>query len=96
MTIGKRVKELLKERVDENGFYIDLTTGQAVKLAREFNDMTQVELSAVSGLSQATLSSIENDRISMGAERAKTLARALKVHPAVLLFPGWDTQKESA
>lgn len=95
MTTGKKVKELLKEPIDKNGFNVKLTTGQAVKLAREFNDMTQAELSVVSGLSQATLSSIENDRISLGAERAKTLARALKVHPAVLLFPGWDTAKES-
>lgn len=96
MTTGKKVKELLKEPIDKLGFTAKLTTGQAVKFAREYNDMTQAELSAVSGLSQATLSSIENDRISLGAERAKTLARALKVHPAVLLFPGWNTVKESA
>jgi len=24
------------------------------------------------------------------------LARALKVHPAVLVFPGWDVEAESA
>ena len=41
-------------------------------------------------------SAIETDRVKLGAERAKTLARALKVHPAVLLFPGWRTEDESA
>jgi len=29
-------------------------------------------------------------------ERAKVLARALKVHPAVLVFPSWDVERESA
>jgi len=30
-----------------------------------------------------------------GVEHAKTLARALKCHPAVLVFPDWDVDKES-
>ena len=30
---------------------------------------------------QATLSAIENDRVRLGVERAKVLARALKCHP---------------
>ena len=38
-----------------------------------------------------TISAIENNRINLGVERAKVLARALNVHPAVLLFPGWRT-----
>ncbi|HEC28578.1 MAG TPA: transcriptional regulator, partial [Gammaproteobacteria bacterium] len=29
-------------------------------------------------------------------ERAKVLARALKCHPAVLVFPGWDVNQEKA
>jgi hypothetical protein len=32
----------------------------------------------------------------LGVERAKVLARALKVHPAVLVFPGWDVEKDGA
>lgn len=48
------------------------------------------------GIAQSTISAIETDRIKLGAERAKTLARALHVHPAVLLFPGWKTEDESA
>ncbi len=39
---------------------------------------------------------IENDRVSLGVERAWTLAKTLKCHPAVLLFPGWDVDVESA
>ena len=45
---------------------------------------------------QSTISAIENERISLGVERAKVLARALKCHPAVLVFPGWDVVAESA
>ena len=33
--------------------------------------------------------------ITLGIERAEKLARALRVHPAVLLFPQWDVAKES-
>ena len=39
-----------------------------------------------------SLSAIESGRVALGADRAEKLARALKVHPAVLLWPnGWET-----
>jgi transcriptional regulator with XRE-family HTH domain len=44
----------------------------------------------LTGIAQATISAIENDRVRLGVERAKTLARALKCHPGVLVFPGWE------
>jgi transcriptional regulator with XRE-family HTH domain len=50
----------------------------------------------LSGIPQSTISAIENDRINLGVERAKTLAIALKCHPAVLVFPGWDVDSEFA
>lgn len=40
------------------------------------------------------VSSIENGRVNLGVERAKMLGKALRCHPAVLVFPGW--QMESA
>lgn len=67
-----------------------------VRILREKNEFTQSELADRTGLTQSTISNIENSRTQLGAERAKTLARALRVHPAVLLFPGWDVQAESA
>ncbi len=51
---------------------------------------------SITGIPQSTLSAIENDRVKLGVERAKVLARALKCHPAVSLFPGWDLDKEAA
>ena len=72
-----------------------LTPGDAVRVARELQEMTQSELAEASGIPQPTLSSIENGRVTLGAERAEKLARALKVHPAVLLWPNWDAAAES-
>lgn len=60
--------------------------------ARKFIDVSVGE----SGIPQSTISAIENDRVKLGAERAKVIARALRIHPAVLLFPGWDVETESA
>jgi hypothetical protein len=42
------------------------------------------------GIPQSTISGIETGRINLGVERAKTLAIALRCHPAVLVFPGWQ------
>jgi len=74
---------------------VALTPGDAVRVARELQELTQAELAKASGIAQPTLSSIENGRATLGAERAEKLARALKVHPAVLLWPNWDVRAES-
>ncbi len=69
---------------------VELTPGAAVRVAREAQEMTQIELATASGIPQGTISALEHGRITLGAERAEKLARALKVHPAVLLWPHWD------
>jgi transcriptional regulator with XRE-family HTH domain len=75
---------------------VDVTVGESVKILRELQALSQNDLAALSGIPQSTISAIENDRIQLGVERAKTLARALHCHPAVLVFPGWQTEHESA
>lgn len=74
---------------------VALTPGDAVRVARELQEMTQAELAAATGIAQPTLSSIESGRSTLGAERAEKLARALRVHPAVLLWPNWDVEAEA-
>ncbi|MGA2451646.1 MAG: helix-turn-helix transcriptional regulator [Polyangiaceae bacterium] len=74
---------------------VELTPGESVRVARELQAMTQTELAAASGIPQGTISSIESGRARLGAERAEKLARALKVHPAVLLWPNWDVDSQS-
>lgn len=75
---------------------VDVTVGESVKILRELQALSQNDLAALSGIPQSTISAIENDRIQLGVGRAKTLARALHCHPAVLVFPGWQTEHESA
>lgn len=75
---------------------IDVSTGDSVRIIRELQGLSQNQLSEISGIPQTTISAIERDRINLGVERAKQLARALKCHPAVLVFPGWDIESESA
>ena len=75
---------------------IDVSMGESVRIIRELQGYSQNELARVTGIPQATLSAIENDRVRLGVERAKVLARALKCHPAVLVFPGWKVARDSA
>ncbi len=75
---------------------IDVSVGESVRIIRELQGLSQNELATLTGIPQSTLSAIENDRVNLGVERAKILARALQCHPAVLVFPGWDLHQESA
>jgi len=75
---------------------IEVSVGESVRLIRELQGYSQNELASATGISQATLSAIENDRVRLGVERAKVLGRALRCHPAVLVFPGWEVARESA
>lgn len=94
---GKKVREALQGgRFTKSVVRVKLTPADMVRILRDKNELTQAELAERTGLTQSTISNIENGRTRLGAERAKALARALRVHPAVLLFPGWDVRKESA
>jgi transcriptional regulator with XRE-family HTH domain len=75
---------------------IDVSVGESVRIIRELQGLSQNRLSELTGIPQSTLSAIENNRVKLGVERAKVLARALKCHPAVLVFPGWDVEEEAA
>lgn len=75
---------------------IDVSVGESVRIIRELQGLSQNDLAALTGIPQSTISAIENDRVQLGVERAKVLAKALKCHPAVLVFPGWEVKQESA
>jgi transcriptional regulator with XRE-family HTH domain len=94
---GKKVREALaRGGFAKSRVRVKLRPGEMVRLLRQKNELTQADLAARSGLTQSTISSIENGRAQLGVERAKSLARALHVHPAALVFPGWDVDEESA
>ena len=75
---------------------VEVSVGESVRILRELQELTQGQLADLTGIPQSTISAIENSRVNLGVERAKVLARALKCHPAVLVFPNWDVASESA
>ena len=75
---------------------VDITVGDSVRIVRELQELSQNQLARLTGIPQSTISSIENNRVNLGVERAKVLARALKCHPAVLVFPGWAAEEHAA
>jgi transcriptional regulator with XRE-family HTH domain len=75
---------------------IEVSVGESVRILRGLQELSQSQLAELTGIPRATISSIENGRVNLGVERAKVLARALKCHPGVLVFPGWDVPLESA
>ena len=74
---------------------VEVSVGESVRIIRELQNLSQNELASATGIPQSTISAIERDRVKLGVERAKILARALRVHPAVLVFPGWEVERES-
>jgi transcriptional regulator with XRE-family HTH domain len=74
---------------------ISVSVGESVRIVRELQELSQNQLSNLTAIPQATISAIENDRVRLGVERAKTLARALKCHPGVLVFPGWELPNDA-
>lgn len=75
---------------------VEVSVGESVRILRELQELSQRQLSELTSIPQATISAIENGRVNLGVERAKVLARALHCHPAVLVFPGWEVELESA
>ena len=75
---------------------VDVSVGESVRIIRELQEMSQNDLVRMTGIPQSTISAVENDRVNLGVERAKVIARMFKCHPAVLVFPGWELGKDTA
>jgi len=92
MIIGKNsMKDYQESPIREK-----VSIGESVRIIRELQELSQNALSTLTGIPQSTLSAIEHDKVNLGVERAKVLAIALQVHPAVLVFPGWNIEKKEA
>jgi transcriptional regulator with XRE-family HTH domain len=74
----------------------DVSVGESVRILRELQELSQTQLSRLTGIPQATISAIENDRVRLGVERAKVFAEALRCHPGVLVFPCWELPGKAA
>jgi transcriptional regulator with XRE-family HTH domain len=75
---------------------VEVSVGESVRVLRELQELSQNDLAGLTGIPQSTISAIENSRVRLGVERAKVLARALKCHPGVLVFPGWNVEVANA
>jgi transcriptional regulator with XRE-family HTH domain len=75
---------------------ISVSVGESVRIIRELQQLSQNQLAQLTGIPQTSISAIENNRVRLGVERAKVLARALKCHPGVLVFPGWELPRDAA
>ena len=75
---------------------VEVSVGESVRIMRELQELSQSELAHLTGIPQSTISGMENNRSNLGVESAKVLARALKCHPAVLVFPGWQLKDQIA
>jgi transcriptional regulator with XRE-family HTH domain len=85
--------KLNKDEFVKAKVHAHLLPSEALKMIRELQGLTQTDLSKKTGISQSNISALENNTKQMGRERAIVLARALKIHPAVLLFPDFDIGK---
>ena len=74
----------------EAGKSIQMSPGEMIRTLRELKEWTQVDLANETGISQANISAIENDRVEIGKQRAITIAEALNVHPASIMFADYS------
>jgi transcriptional regulator with XRE-family HTH domain len=96
MTIGRKTKQALDQEFVKSKPVTSLTPGQILTILRKKNELSQSELAKAAKMAQSTISSLESDRIKLGVERARALAKVLHVHPAVLLFPDWNESELAA
>ena len=86
----KGEKMVNKSEFKKSEIHYTLTPGETVKQLRGLQGLSQNELAEITGISQSNISALENGSRSIGRQRAMTLAKALRVHPAVILFPDFD------
>lgn len=80
-----------KMKISKNDFNvagtsIQMSPGEMIRTLRELKGWTQNDLASETGISQANISAIENDKVEIGKQRAIIIAEALNVHPASIMF----------
>jgi len=71
--------------------HANVTTGEVIRILREKKGWTQEELARRSRISATNISSLENDRVDIGKKRSEQLARAFGIHPAIIMFPEYES-----
>ena len=84
--MSKRSEEFVAARG-----HAKLSTAEVIRMLRELKGWTQQELAVRSGISASNISLLENDRVEIGKKRAVQLAKAFDVHPAIIMFPEYES-----
>jgi transcriptional regulator with XRE-family HTH domain len=84
--MAKRSQEFIAARA-----HAKLSTGEVIRMLRDLKEWTQQELAARSGISPSNISLLENGRVEIGKKRAEQLAKAFGVHPAIIMFPEYES-----
>jgi transcriptional regulator with XRE-family HTH domain len=69
-----------------------LTTGEVIKMLRDLKGWTQEELAELSGINSKNISLLENNKVDIGKKRAEQLAKCFNVHPAIIMFPEYESE----
>ena len=70
-----------------------LTTGEVIRMLRELKGWTQKVLAERSSINITNISLLENDKIAIGKKRVLQLANAFDVHPAIIMFPEYESKE---
>lgn len=73
--------------------HASLTTGEVIRMLREIKGWTQEELAKRSGITATNISLLENERVDIGKKRVEQLAKAFDVHPAIIMFPEYESKE---
>jgi transcriptional regulator with XRE-family HTH domain len=84
------MKKIKKSEFVESKDTVNVSPGEMLASLRELQGLSQNDLARLTGIAQANISSMEKGRQTIGADRAVILAKALHVHPAVILFPNYE------
>jgi transcriptional regulator with XRE-family HTH domain len=72
--------------------HAELTTGEVIRMLRELKGWTQNDLAERSGITPTNISLLENGRVNIGKKRAEQLAKAFGIHPAIIMFPEYESE----
>ena len=70
---------------------ISVSTGETIRMLRDLMGWTQEELAKRSGINAKNISMLENDKVEIGKKRAEGLAHAFGIHPAIIMFPEYES-----
>lgn len=60
-------------------------------MLRELKEWMQEDLAKICGINAKNISMLENNRLDIGKKIARRLAAAFKAHPAIIMFPEYES-----